>query len=548
VLLLAAVVALAALVTRSGGVVSADEGAMLAELDLLERTGEWSEPNPEPAVDPDMVAPPLELSDRTAEGRWAPFAKHPVHIAVLRLPWAVGGHTGVLVASLASVVVAAWAAARVAGRIRPGTEVATLWAAGVGSPLIFYGFQVVGHAMGAATFGLAVLAAVLALDDGSRRRRAVVAAAAVVLVALTGLIRSEGVLAGLALGGALGWVGLRGRGRAAFALGTAVGVAALAVLVLEPLLIEAVMGGPLLESTSTIPSEGFLADRWSGFRITVVDPGYGVEGGEVFLALSTVLLLAAGLVWRLRRNDQAATLLVAGAAALGIVRLATTDFLVPGLLQATPVLTVAMVLLTVTWARAWPARVLVLAAGAFVAAVVATQYRTGGTGEWGGRYFAVGLPVLVALAVPLLADQGDELAPPRRRLVAVCLAVTSVALALGAVRVTADARDASETVADAVVAEVDAADVDATISTNGAISRFAWEAVMDGRRWLTSGHDDLDEITSRLAEPAGQAGRIALVTRALEDDLALVHPAWREESTTEVRPDTYVVVLVPVDG
>ena len=107
VLLLAAVVAVAALLTRSGGVVSADEGAMLAELDLLDRTGEWSEPNPEPVVDPELAAPPLELSDRTVEGRWAPFAKHPVHIALLRLPWAVGGHTAVLAASLASVVVAA---------------------------------------------------------------------------------------------------------------------------------------------------------------------------------------------------------------------------------------------------------------------------------------------------------------------------------------------------------------------------------------------------------------------------------------------------------
>ena len=549
VLLLAAVLAVAGLATRSDGVVSADEGAMLAELDLLDRTGEWSEPNPEPVVDPEMATPPLELSDRTEEGRWAPFAKHPVHIALLRVPWALGGHAGVLAASLASVVVAAWAAARAAGRIRPGIEVATLWATGVGSPLIFYGFQVVGHAMGAATFALAALAAVVALDDGATRRRAMVAgAAAVALVALTGLIRSEGVLAGLALGGAVGWVGIRGRGRRAVALGAAIGAAAVAVLVLEPMLIEAIMGGALRESTSTIASEGFLADRWAGFRITVVDPGYGVEDGEVFLLLSTVLLLAAGLVWRLRRDDRLATLLLATAAALGIVRLVTTDFLVPGLLQATPVLTVAIVLLTVAWTRAWPTRVLVLAAGAFVAAVVATQYRTGGTGEWGGRYFAVGLPVLVALSVALLADHGDELDAPRRRLVTVCLAITSVALAIGAVGVAGDARDASAAVADAVVAEVDRAEVDATISTNGAIGRFAWESVMDGRRWLSAGIDDLPSVTARLAEPEGQAGSIALVTRNLEDDLAALDPAWEVASTTEVRPETFVVVLTLEEG
>jgi hypothetical protein len=230
------------------------------------------------------------------------------------------------------------------------------------------------------------------------------------------------------------------------------------------------------------------------------------------------------------------------------VRLATTDFLVPGLLQATPVVTVALVLVTLAWARAWPARLLVPAAGAFVVGVVATQYRTGGTGEWGGRYFAIGLPVLVALAVALLADQGDALDAARRRLATVCLAVASIALALGAVNVTADARDASEVVADAVVAEVDAREVDVTISTNGAISRFAWESVMDGRRWMSAGRDDLAGLTERLAEPDGEAARIALVTRTLEDDLARIDPAWREESTTEVRPDTFVVVLSSTAG
>ena len=71
---------------------------------------------------------------------------------------------------------------------------------------------------------------------------------------------------------------------------------------------------------------------------------------------------------------------------------------------------------------------------------------------------------------------------------------------------------------------------------------------MDGRRWLTSGHDDLGALTARLAEPDGEADRLAIVTRALEDDLAVVDPAWREESTTEVRPDTFVVVLVPADA
>ena len=352
---------------------------MLAELDLLERTGEWSEPNPEPEVDPQMVAPPLQLSDRTVEGRWAPFAKHPVHIALLRLPWVAGGHAGVVVASLASVVVAAWAAALIVGRDRPGTEAAARWAVGFGSPLIFDRLPGDRPRHGRSDVARRGSAAVVALDEGPARRRRVAVGAATVLVALTALIRSEGVLGGPGARRRVGagrdpgpgprrgrawarrwarwcsrsWCSSRSWSRRSSAASRS-----------SP--------PPRSPVRASWPTGGRAsASPWS-IRATAS------RAARLSLAVSTVLLLAAGLVWRLRRNDRLATRFVAGAAALGVVRLGTMDFLVPGLLQATPVVTLALRAAHRVVGDGLAGQALVPTAGAFVAAVVATQYPTGG--------------------------------------------------------------------------------------------------------------------------------------------------------------------------
>src|SRR5690606_34540925 len=123
-----------------------------------------------------------------------------------------------------------------AGRLRPGTEPTALWLTGLGSPLLFDGFQVVAHALGAGLVGLATLAALAALDDGAGRRRAGWALVAVALSGAACLARSEAVLATAALGVAVLVVGARtlrsGRRRAlAMVLGGALVVVAGAVRV-----------------------------------------------------------------------------------------------------------------------------------------------------------------------------------------------------------------------------------------------------------------------------------------------------------------------------
>src|SRR5690242_4555925 len=97
------------------GQFSADEGAALAQVDLLDRTGSWTAPNPSPDVDPEGRALPLELALRRADGEWAPFAKHALYIDALRVV------SGVWI-GVGGLFLAAAGAALLARRLAPGTE------------------------------------------------------------------------------------------------------------------------------------------------------------------------------------------------------------------------------------------------------------------------------------------------------------------------------------------------------------------------------------------------------------------------------------------
>jgi hypothetical protein len=517
------------------GLVSADEGAMVAELDVLERTGEWTLSNPEPAIDPDMRRLPLELSERSAEGRWAPFAKHPVHIVALLPAWELGGLAAVLVMSLLGVGVAAACAGLLAERLRPGSGPLALWLTGVGSPLLFDGFQVVGHAVGAGLFGVAAVAAVGTSGTATRGRAARAALVLVVpaAVAATALVRSEGVLAGLALAVGFGVSGVLRRQWATVAAAGGAAVAAAAVRIGEPRLREGALGGQALSTTGLggEASSGGLAGRVRGFRTTVLEPGYSIDGGEGLLLVALVLVVAAGLVWRRRRDERLAAILLGVAAVAAVGRMVSSDFLVPGLLPAMPALALALVLVERRHVVEEVRPALWATAALFVGGVLATQYESGGGGEWGGRYFAIGLPVLVALVAVVLLDAFATVPDATRRVTAIAGAAIVVSIAAGAIHATAQAKDGSDRAAETVVARLDELEVDATVSARPAIARFAWDDVLDGRRWLTTSTGDVPAVLGALA--GTDADRIAVLASRGADLDAMI-PAeggWRVEGT-----------------
>ena len=91
------------------------------------------------------------------------------------------------------------------------------------------------------------------------------------------------------------------------------------------------------------------------------------------------------------------------------------DHVVPGLLVAAPVLAAGLVALRRSCLRPLGAGLAFTTFAVFALLVAATQYARGGSGEWGGRYFALGLPVLVPVALLALAEAGARLDAVTRR-------------------------------------------------------------------------------------------------------------------------------------
>ncbi len=146
----------------------------------------------------------------------------------------------------------------------------------------------------------------------------------------------------------------------------------------------------------------------------------------------------------------------------------------------------------------------------FAVAVIATQYRTGGTGEWGGRYFAVGLPALVPVVLLALRQRGRTLAPVARRAGAASLAVCSVALSTMAVASHRQAnRDSARLASWVLDASAPAGERSVVVSTDVVLPRLAWPA-FDDRRWLVSAPSQLRGLIGDLRS-AG-IDRFSLVT------------------------------------
>jgi hypothetical protein len=140
--------------------------------------------------------------------------------------------------------------------------------------------------------------------------------------------------------------------------------------------------------------------------------------------------------------------------------------------------------------------------------VLATQYRDGGSGEWGGRYFTMALPIAVPLVLTGLAALGREVGP-RARPVWGSLAVATLLLTILSARVLIDAHRGSLRFADAILASTAVAGDDGepavVVATAGFVPRMSLEGFGE-RRWMLvdrEGDDyeaHLEDVADRLAE------------------------------------------------
>lgn len=527
-------VVLAALVPwlGAGAIMSADEGAVLAQLEVLDATGGWALPNPLPTVDPDGRWFGLEKSETNGADLF-PYAKHAAYPAAVRPLYAIGGKGAVVAASAAGTWAAAVLAALLARRLDRRLDVATLWTVGIVSPLFFDSFWAIAHSIGAAFATGAVLAATGAAGAvGGRRVGGGLAAVAVGVVGAA-WFRSEGVLLGLALGAAVALVsvapavaawrhgrapdGARARSgrdvlaavdRRGLAVAVTAGAAALAAWWTDARWSSRIIGTSVEPFRVRTGSEGWVAGRLEGLWNTVLRPQLSTPNltWALLTAMATLAVIAA--VYARRRPSEDALIRTAAVAAAlcALVALALPKAPVPGLAVAFPMLPVGLVLVRRPTLRSTAASIALATFGLFVVAVSATQYAAGGSMEWGGRYFHLAIPALVPVLLVSVREAAGRLDATTARVAGASLAVVAGALVVVAAGAIVRLQGLAPPVVTEIVRAADAT-VDArhpggpvVVSNMVATGRFAWEHSVHSRYLTVPRAGDLPEVARRLSD------------------------------------------------
>lgn len=497
---------------------SADEGAAIIQAHSLADGDGWIVKPPVPGIDHSY---PLELSEEGTKGV-APFAKHPLYAVVLAAADRVGGITAMVLLSVFGTLAAAALAALIARRIDPTLAKPTLWVVGLASPLLFDGYLVIAHALGAAAVAAAVLITLVALE----RRSLVLAAATTPLIALAVLLRTEAALLAVALAAVMGVVALSqlvtgGRAPARSTVtGSATGsamvvavsalAAALGARLLEKAWATAIVGLAVASATRARASDttSFIGGRLHAFSVTWLRPSYyGPQSLDAALFVMLASIALGVFIVRRRPTDHAgivlAAMLAVGSALAGL--LLSPQNLVPGLLVAFPIGCAGLLAVDRATLATTTVRVLLGTFALFSLAVLATQYANGGTAEWGGRYFAIGLPLLVPVALLALKKHTGH-----RVAAAALIACTAITAVMGVASIRGTHR-----FTDRLMTAIDQAGGEVQVATSGAIPRLAWPT-FDRQRWLLVEPDDLAGAMARLHDRGVRT--VTFVTRDAEHE------------------------------
>lgn len=553
---------------------SADIGVRLYQAKALLTTGLWDVAHPLPRADPEGLYFPIHLSSATDNNfRYIPLPKHPALVwltaALYRLGGGSDGHalSSIVAIQTVSTFAAALGTSRLIGRIRPSLVVPTLWFTGLLSPLFFDAYLGYAHSLAAA---FVVWAAVLTLQftdplplgtssDGIHL------VTATFLLALACLVRTEASLLGLATAGGLvvaGW-SRTDRGRWIFA------AVAFALTTASATVTDRLLGPPttgLANPGHAVDVWGGLTGRLEGMQQTLLMPGHNTS--DVLVLIAAALVLAAGfLVGRGRGERPIAEVLLIMAATAIMGRLATGQpLLVFGLFMAFPLLLVGLVRGVGSFWTTSESRFCMTTFVLFFGAVIMTQYRFGGVAEWGGRYFAAGLPFGI---VPAVLGLGNALAPlpeRRSRSIAALAVVPALLLNLGGLHSLRNSRLSTAAMVDeiseamatirlrgaatgdtSVVVDVAPGEDDrpVVVTTVPPIGRLSWSEVDNGR-WLLVDDGELGPTARRLSDLGVR--RFVLVTFDPDTELAEIGRFYGVDSwqTTEDVPG-HVVIVSAVD-
>ena len=414
-------------IVDNGSVAFPDEGVYSAQARNL-ADGSWYGPRSAPEIDrTGQFDPNLGV---IVDGKSIPYGTHPLYPLVLLPGYLAGGTTGMLVISLAGSVLAALSAALLARRLDPAYAVPALWLAGIGTPLLFDSYLVMGHSLVAACCGWLVLAVTVAVDD----RRWWAAAGALALTVPLVALRSEGLIAAASVGGIVGLAALPIPRRRAMDWPAAFLGGAIVVLAAATYLANGAIGRSLTERGSVGSTSFSEASKGSGNPLEAAWVSLFQPWGNAVSATPSLVLIGAAvglaaIALRLPRLPPVLPIALLGlAAAAGVVTLFEPPQPLNGLLPAAPALVFGLVFLRRGDLRdPFTTRL----AGVLVVStllLVLTIYSSPGA-QWGGRFFHVLVPLLVPLTV-LGLDRGfARLSPGERRAAVFCLAGATLAIA-----------------------------------------------------------------------------------------------------------------------
>lgn len=486
-----------------GGYFFIDEAALYAQVEVLDATGEWTLPRPFPGADTDGSTVPMARSDVVGD-RYAPFAKHPVHVLLARGADLVGGEVGIRLLSSAAVLEAGVAAALLSGE-SSRRRVVAFWTTIVASPLLFHANLVVAHGVAAAVVGfLFVVSSRRPVTTGW-----VSATAALALAA--GLLRSEAVMLALAGSVPLAWSAVHRRSRREGALALAMASGGMAAYLLEPWLRRlAIGGGP---DAAGVPAAGSTPGdlvEAAARSVLEVQGSAATTLGTVGVVLCAVASLVAVVLVARPRSDAAITVLAGVVALVGAAMFAIEPHVVTGLLWAFPALLVLVGAVAGSDRVDVGPRKPLFAAALFASLVAATQYSVGGGVEWGWRYVAVAVP-LVTPAVAAVATALWDRRRPGTTAALTAVAAAAVVVQLGGLRMQRAAIDESEALLERAEAVAAATDPGWIVSLDASFGRFAYPLSIDGEL-ATVSSDDLAPVLDRLRDQGVE--RVLLVWRS----------------------------------
>ncbi len=486
----------------AGSVYSADEGAAMLQANLIDQTGDWSEPNKLPVIDPDGDAFGVHLAKQYEDGSFAYFIRRPAYPFALSMVAGLGLF-GAISLSILGTVASAAAAGRIMRHWKPELDVVALWVTGLASPLMFNSFWAIAHTIAAGLLGWSV---VMLLGAPARRTANRELAVGALLIGAAVLFRSEAILYGIALTIALlvvdGAVDRRIPLR-----GFAAGAGTVGGVLVNKALVGALFGPLVSVVTGTTGSAetSWLADRIRGFKLTVLSvtpSGFALE--DLLLVLAIGLAVVSVLSANKDPESGEYAKLAFLAAGLAVARTAIDPTtVVRGLLMAFPLVAIGAAAMSVSLLRTRPAMVIAIASTLFFGAVVLTQHREGGSAEFGGRYFAVMLPVLTPLLVAAASSVGRGSPADARRgwrvAIGVLMACTVVMGLLGLHR----SKDRVAMLVDAQRAAIEqvaegTGEPPVVVSTINPASRWSFELYPDSR-WLLVDDDQLTDLVDTLA-------------------------------------------------